>query len=57
MLVLNILEIQLWLTVPRELLELKTLPRELAVMLIEKIEIGEQDPDTGQQEVKIHWKF
>ena len=41
----------------RELLELKTLPRELAVMLIEKIEIGEQDPDTGQQEVKIHWKF
>ena len=41
----------------RELLELKTLPRELAVMLIEKIEVGEQDPDTGQQEVKIHWKF
>lgn len=41
----------------RELLELNTLPRELAVMLIEKIEIGEQDPDTGQQEVKIHWKF
>ena len=41
----------------RELLELKTLPRELVVMLIEKIEIGEQDPETGQQEVKIHWKF
>ena len=41
----------------RELLELKTLPRELAVMLIEKIEIGEQDQETGRQEVKIHWKF
>ena len=31
--------------------------RELAVMLIEKIEIGEQDQETGRQEVKIHWKF
>ena len=41
----------------RELLELKAIPRELALMLIEKIEIGEQDPDTGRQEVKIHWKF
>ena len=41
----------------QELLKLDTLPRELAVMLIQKIEIGEQDPDTGQQEVKIHWKF
>ena len=41
----------------RELLELKTLPRELAVLLIEKIEIGEQDQETGRQEVKIHWKF
>ena len=41
----------------RELLQLNTLPRELAVALIEKIEIGEQDPDTGRQEVKIHWKF
>ena len=41
----------------RELLELKTLPRELAVMLIEKIEIGERDAETGRQEVKIYWKF
>ena len=41
----------------RELLQLNTLPRELAVALIEKIEIGEQDPDTSRQEVKIHWKF
>ncbi len=31
----------------RELLELKALPRELAVMLIEKIEIGEQDQGDG----------
>ena len=41
----------------KELLRLNTLPRELAVALIEKIEIGEQDLETGQQEVKIHWKF
>ena len=41
----------------QELLKLDTLPRELAVALIQKIEIGEQDPDTGQQEVRIHWKF
>ena len=45
------------MTKARELLELKTLPRELVVMMIEKIEIGEQDPETGRQEVKIHWKF
>ena len=25
--------------------------------LIEKIEIGEKHPDTGQQEVKVFWKF
>ena len=41
----------------QELLKLDTLPRELAVSLIQKIEIGEQDPATGRQEVKIHWKF
>lgn len=39
------------------LLRLDTLPRELAVAMIQKIEIGEQDPDTGQQEIKIHWNF
>ena len=37
--------------------EAGTLPRELAVTLIEKIEIGETDPDTSEQEVKLHWKF
>ncbi len=41
----------------RELLKLETVPRELAVMLIEKIEVGESDPVTGQQEVRITWKF
>ena len=41
----------------RELLQLNTLPRELAVALIEKIEIGETNPDTGEQEVRITWKF
>lgn len=41
----------------QELLKLETVPRELAVMLIEKIEIGERNPASGQQEVKVHWKF
>lgn len=41
----------------RELLKLETLPRELAVLLIEKIEIGERESDTGRQEVRITWKF
>jgi DNA invertase Pin-like site-specific DNA recombinase len=41
----------------QELLKLETIPRELAVMLIEKVEIGEKDPETGRQEVKICWKF
>lgn len=41
----------------QELLELKTLPRELAVALIERIEIGERDAETGEQKVNIVWKF
>lgn len=41
----------------RELLKLETIPRELVVMLISKIEIGETNPDTGQQEVRITWNF
>ncbi|MBU5626900.1 recombinase family protein [Oscillibacter sp. MSJ-2] len=40
-----------------ELLELKTVPRELVVRLIEQIEIGERDPETGRQEVKVIWRF
>lgn len=39
------------------LLELKTLPRELAVELIERIEIGERNVETGEQRVHIVWKF
>ncbi len=41
----------------RELLKLETVPRELVVGLIDRIEIGERDSDTGRQEVKISWKF
>lgn len=41
----------------RELLRLETIPRELAVMLIDRIEIGERDPATGRQEVRISWNF
>ena len=41
----------------RELLKLEQIPRELAVLLIEKIEIGEKNLETGRQEVRITWKF
>ncbi|MDE6922761.1 MAG: recombinase family protein, partial [Oscillospiraceae bacterium] len=41
----------------QELLKLKTVPRELVVGLIDRIEICERNPDTGQQEIKISWKF
>lgn len=41
----------------RELLKLERAPRELVVLLVEKIEIGEKDPNTGRQEVRIHWRF
>jgi len=41
----------------RELLKLETVPRELVVGLVEKIEICEKNPETGRQEVKVAWKF
>ena len=41
----------------RELLKLETVPRELVVGLVEKIEICEKNLETGQQEVKVTWKF
>ena len=41
----------------RELLKLETVPRELVVGLVEKIEICEKNPGTGQQEIKVTWKF
>lgn len=40
----------------RELLKLETIPRELVVALIEKIEIGEKDRETGKQEIRITWE-
>lgn len=40
-----------------ELLRLETIPRELVVALIETIEVGERDPESGKQEVRITWKF
>ena len=41
----------------QELLKLETVPRELVVGLVDRIEIGEKDPTTGRQEVKVFWKF
>ena len=41
----------------RELLRLETVPRELVAVLIDRIEIGEKQPETGQQNVSITWKF
>lgn len=41
----------------RELLKLETVPRELVTLLVEKVEVGEKDPKTGRQEVRITWKF
>lgn len=41
----------------KELLKLEPVPRELVVALVEKIEIGERDPNTGEQQVRINWKF
>ncbi|MDE6589712.1 MAG: resolvase, partial [Oscillospiraceae bacterium] len=41
----------------RELLRLETVPRELVVGLVDKIEIGEKHPETGWQSVSITWKF
>ena len=41
----------------RELLKLETVPRELAAALVEQIEIGERDPVTGEQQVRVTWRF
>lgn len=41
----------------RELLKLETVPRELVIALVDKIEIGERNPDTGEQQVRVTWKF
>ena len=41
----------------RGLLRLETVPRELVLALVEKIEVGEREPDTGRQEIRINWRF
>lgn len=41
----------------KDLLKLETVPRELVVALVDKIEIGERNPDTGEQQVRVTWKF
>ena len=41
----------------RELLKLETVPRELVVGLVEKIEVCEKDPETGRQEIRVTWRF
>ena len=41
----------------QELLKLERVPRELVVGLVEKIEICEKNPETGQQEVRVTWRF
>lgn len=41
----------------RELLKLETVPRELVVGLVEKIEVCERDPETGRQEIRVTWQF
>ena len=40
----------------RELLAFRTPPRALAASLIERVEVGERDPDTGEQAVCITWR-
>lgn len=40
-----------------ELLKFDPMPRELFVLAVDRIEVGEKDPDTGQQMIHIQWKF
>ena len=41
----------------RGLLKLETVPRELAAALVERVEIGERNPVTGEQQVRVTWRF
>lgn len=41
----------------RRLLHPEAIPRDLVVLLVEKIEIGEKYPNAGRQEIKITWRF
>jgi len=40
-----------------EMLKLKTIDRALVDLLIDSIEVGEKDRETGRQQVKINWKI
>lgn len=40
-----------------ELLHFSTPPRELAVLLIGCLEVGERDPETGVQPLTVRWRF
>ena len=40
-----------------ELLRPADISRELAVMLIEKIEVGERNKETGEQKIRIYWNY
>lgn len=39
------------------LLEFDAPPRALAVLMIKSVEIGERDPNTGRQAVRVAWNF
>ncbi len=41
----------------QEALQIKSLPRALAVLAIQMVEIGEQDKNTGRQIIRITWNF
>ncbi|MEG1747180.1 MAG: recombinase family protein [Oscillospiraceae bacterium] len=41
----------------QKLLALDTVDRELVALLIDWIEVGEKDKETGQQKLHIQWKF
>ena len=43
-------QIQAWM-------KLDPVPRELLVLAVERIEIGEKEEETGRQAVRIYWKF
>ncbi len=41
----------------KKFLDQRPLPRELFVLTIQKITVGEKDPQTGRQAIHIQWKF
>ena len=41
----------------RRILESGPATRDLMLLAVERVEIGERDPETKRQDVKIHWRF